>query len=611
MLKSKKAKIALFSGLGVAAVALVGGALLYSGVMGGSTVGDETMPTSLSYQVVQEGSIASSTLLTGVVSAAEEQYVYYDPSKGDISEILVEPGSQVEAGTALLRYDSTELQSALDSAVRARDKVGRQIDELQRNYQTVTVPADATTGEETQSTSQQSYDSQLADLNDAYADAQAAVDKAYIAVLEATVTSTVSGTVVEVNKSVSKNATGSQTVIHIVNQASLQVKGNLTEYDLANIATDQAVKLTTKVYPDQTWDGKISYISNYPATDQEASAVAGATSGTGAKYPFKVAITSEVGDLKQGFTVNIEVVNTSKNILVPVTAVVYEEDKTFVWTIVDGKAKKVEVTLGNADAINQEVQTGLAVGDHVISYPTLDLEDGKEVEAYEEPAKLTNIIKSYRNGDQELRVLKDIDLEVEEGEFLAIMGPSGSGKSTLMNIIGLLDRSSSGNYWLEGEEVSQLSEKKLASVRNDQIGFVFQQFFLLSKLNALQNVELPLIYAGVPSAKRKKLAKQYLEKVELAERMTHLPSELSGGQKQRVAIARALVNTPAIILADEPTGALDTKTGQQIMELLIELNNEGKTIIMVTHEPEIAAYAKRTIVLRDGVITEDRRREEI
>ncbi|HEM6191128.1 TPA: ABC transporter ATP-binding protein [Streptococcus suis] len=225
--------------------------------------------------------------------------------------------------------------------------------------------------------------------------------------------------------------------------------------------------------------------------------------------------------------------------------------------------------------------------------------------------RLTNINKSYKNGDQELRVLKDIDLEVEEGEFLAIMGPSGSGKSTLMNIIGLLDRSTTGNYWLEGQEVSQLSEKKLASVRNDQIGFVFQQFFLLSKLNALQNVELPLIYAGVPANQRKKLAKRYLEKVELAERMTHLPSELSGGQKQRVAIARALVNTPAIILADEPTGALDTKTGEQIMQLLTELNNEGKTIIMVTHEPEIAAYAKRKIVLRDGVITEDSRREEV
>ncbi|HEL1586884.1 TPA: ABC transporter ATP-binding protein [Streptococcus suis] len=222
--------------------------------------------------------------------------------------------------------------------------------------------------------------------------------------------------------------------------------------------------------------------------------------------------------------------------------------------------------------------------------------------------KLHAINKSYQNGDQELRVLKDIDLEVEEGEFLAIMGPSGSGKSTLMNIIGLLDRSTTGNYWLEDQEVSQLSEKKLAQVRNDQIGFVFQQFFLLAKLNALQNVELPLIYAGLPAAKRKEQAKQLLEKVELSERMTHLPSELSGGQKQRVAIARALVNSPAIILADEPTGALDTKTGQQIMDLLTNLNREGKTIIMVTHEPEIAAYASRTIVLRDGVITEDKRK---
>lgn len=225
--------------------------------------------------------------------------------------------------------------------------------------------------------------------------------------------------------------------------------------------------------------------------------------------------------------------------------------------------------------------------------------------------KLSDINKTYANGDQELHVLKNVSLEVEEGEFVAIMGPSGSGKSTLMNIIGLLDRPSSGEYVLEDTEVSQLSQKKLAYVRNDQIGFVFQQFFLLSKLNALQNVELPLIYAGVPAGKRKELAQQYLEKVELGERMHHLPSELSGGQKQRVAIARALVNTPSIVLADEPTGALDTKTGDQIMELLTELNREGKTIIMVTHEPEIAEYASRRIVLRDGVITEDVRKEVV
>ena len=218
---------------------------------------------------------------------------------------------------------------------------------------------------------------------------------------------------------------------------------------------------------------------------------------------------------------------------------------------------------------------------------------------------LNGINKSYRNGDQELQVLKNINLQVEEGEFLAIMGPSGSGKSTLMNIIGMLDRPSSGTYHLDGKEVARLGEKKSAKVRNQEIGFVFQQFFLLSKLNALQNVELPLIYAGVSQSKRKALAEQYLEKVELGTRMHHLPSELSGGQKQRVAIARALVNRPSIILADEPTGALDTKTGEQIMELLTELNKEGKTIIMVTHEPEIAAYAKRQIVIRDGVIYSD------
>ena len=223
---------------------------------------------------------------------------------------------------------------------------------------------------------------------------------------------------------------------------------------------------------------------------------------------------------------------------------------------------------------------------------------------------LRNINKTYRNGDQELKVLKNINLTVEEGEFVAIMGPSGSGKSTLMNIIGMLDRPSTGEYFLGNEDVANLGDKKLAKVRNNQIGFVFQQFFLLSKLNALQNVELPLIYAGVSQGSRKNLAKQYLEKVDLDTRMTHLPSELSGGQKQRVAIARALVNNPSIILADEPTGALDTKTGEQIMELLTELNAEGKTIIMVTHEPEIAAYAKRQIVIRDGVISSDSAEKE-
>ncbi|MGT2929833.1 ABC transporter ATP-binding protein [Streptococcus dentasini] len=219
--------------------------------------------------------------------------------------------------------------------------------------------------------------------------------------------------------------------------------------------------------------------------------------------------------------------------------------------------------------------------------------------------ELQGITKSYRNGEQELQVLKGIDLTVAKGEFLAVMGPSGSGKSTLMNIIGLLDRPTSGYYTLSGEAVEELSPTEQAHVRNEELGFVFQQFFLLSKLNAQDNVELPLIYAGMSGSKRRQLSQQFLEKVELADRRKHLPSELSGGQKQRVAIARALVNNPSIILADEPTGALDTKTSNQIMELLTQLNREGKTIIMVTHEPEIADYARRKIVIRDGEITLD------
>lgn len=221
--------------------------------------------------------------------------------------------------------------------------------------------------------------------------------------------------------------------------------------------------------------------------------------------------------------------------------------------------------------------------------------------------KLSNITKSYGAGSLVVPVLRGVDLEIGNGEFVAIMGPSGSGKSTLMNIIGFLDKQSDGVYSLNGEDVKESNEKQLARLRNEHIGFVFQQFFLLPRLNAQKNVETPLIYSGVSKKERIERARALLQKVGLEDRMSHLPSELSGGQKQRVAIARALVNNPSVILADEPTGALDSKTGAQIMELLTGLNREGKTVIIVTHEEEIAAYTDRIIVLRDGMIVEDRK----
>ncbi|RWR13555.1 ABC transporter ATP-binding protein [Siminovitchia fortis] len=221
--------------------------------------------------------------------------------------------------------------------------------------------------------------------------------------------------------------------------------------------------------------------------------------------------------------------------------------------------------------------------------------------------KLSEITKVYGNGSLQVPVLHGIDLAVEDGEFIAIMGPSGSGKSTLMNIIGFLDYPTTGTFELNGENISSAKEKQLAKLRNEHIGFVFQQFFLLPRLNAQKNVEAPLIYAGVPKRERMERAKQMLEKVGLGDRVKHLPNQLSGGQKQRVAIARALVNNPTLILADEPTGALDSKTSAQIMDLLVQLNKEGKTVIIVTHEEEIAAYTDRIITLKDGKIIDDRR----
>ncbi len=215
---------------------------------------------------------------------------------------------------------------------------------------------------------------------------------------------------------------------------------------------------------------------------------------------------------------------------------------------------------------------------------------------------LENIIKTYQMGEMSVPILKGIDLSIAQGEYVAIMGVSGSGKSTLMNIIGCLDRPTSGHYYLENRDLTTLDKDELAYIRNQRIGFVFQQFNLLPRATALENVMLPMVYAGIPKADRRTRATEALQQVGLGDRLNNRPNQLSGGQQQRVAIARSLVNHPALLLADEPTGALDTQTSQEVMHLFHDLNEQGITVVLITHEPDVAAQAKRTIQVQDGLV---------
>lgn len=378
----KLKKWQLFSLIGVTTVVILGaiGTIL---LFNGNNVADKEK--TIQVQKVREGSVASSVLLSGNIAATNEQYVYYDSTKGDLDSVLVNVGDKVTAGQALVQYKSVEAQAAYDTAVRALNKIDRQIYDLKTYGTTIETTGDAATDDKTTASAQRSVDSQLKDLQDNRADAEANVNKAQAQLNATTVTSANDGTVVEVNRDVSKSTTGAnQTLVHIVNNGNLQVKGELSEYNLANLSVGQEVTMTSKVYPDKKWTGKISYISNYPKDNQNTAAAGAGNASSGAKYPYTVDITSEIGDLKQGFSINIEVKNKTRGILVPVSSIVSESNKSYIWTIEKGTAKKVQVTLGNADAKHQEISFGLTKDSKVITNPTDSLKDGQEVKLYEE-----------------------------------------------------------------------------------------------------------------------------------------------------------------------------------------------------------------------------------
>ena len=372
----KLKKWQLFSIIG-ATIAVVAGAILFMFLNGGNP-SEAPIDTTPLVQKAKEGSVASSVLLTGNVTASNEQYIYYDSTKGDLENVLVNVGDQVTAGQALVTYKSAEAQAAYDAAARAVSKADRQLHDLQTNGVTVNTTGDEEADGASEAQAQRSVESQAADLRDARADAVDNMNKAQATLNALTVTSTADGTVVEVNRDVSKSTTGAtQTLVHIVSNGNLQIKGELSEYNLANLSVGQEVTITSKVYPDKKWTGKISYISNYPKDGQQAAAQP-------SKYPFTIDITSEIGELKQGFSVNIEVKNNTQGLIVPVSSVVMDGDKNYVWVLEKGVAKKTEVTLGNADAENQEISSGLTKDSKVIINPTDSLKDGQEVKSYEE-----------------------------------------------------------------------------------------------------------------------------------------------------------------------------------------------------------------------------------
>ena len=563
-----------------------------------STEVKETVRTA----TVEYGHLSDSISATGSLSAVDNVDIS-SKITGRIVEVCVEENDHVNAGQVLVRLDDTSL-AATQTQMQA--KMENALATYNRYSALLAKGA----------ISKSDYDLAEAD----YTVAKANYDQATSNVNDTVITTPISGYVIgkptPVGQTISSGISEPQVIMSIANLDNMQIETMVDESDIGQVKVGQKVNFTVDSYPDRTFEGIVRLVSRKAVTENNVI-----------YYTVYVDVANSEGKLLPTMTARANIiVNEADGVLmVPANCLRTEGSRRYV-QVYNEATKEIR---------NVDVEVGLS-GDDKIAVSSLNLK--KAIKFWSRPLKqrkltviawvglrctdkmkgaahmtavirLEDIMKTYVMGDAVVHALDHVSVEIGVGEFTSIMGPSGSGKSTMMNILGCLDRPTSGQYYLDGKEVAGYSDDELARTRNAKIGFVFQNFNLLPKLSAQLNVALPLVYAGIGEEERLERAKTALEAVGLGDRIDHNPTEMSGGQRQRVAIARALINDPAIIMADEPTGNLDSRNGKEVMDLLTELNSEGTTIVMVTHSQKDASVAQRTINLFDGQIVSDVRNE--
>ena len=567
---------------------------------------------------VTKGEISESVTATGTIEPVTEVEVGTQVS-GIIDKIYADYNSVVTKGQLIAEMDRVTLQSEVASQRAAYNGAKAEYEYQRKNYE-------RNRGlHEKQLISDTDYEQSVYNYEKAksnYESSQASLAKAERNLSYATITSPIDGVVI--NRAVEEGqtvASGFETPTLFTIAADLtqmQVVADVDEADIGGVEDGQRVTFTVDAYPNDTFEGVVTQIRL--GEDSSSSSGSSTTSSTVVTYEVVISAPNPDLKLKPRLTANVTIYTLDRKgvLSVPARALRFTPEKPLIgdndivkdcegehklWTREGNTFTAHPVVVGISNGVNTEIVSGIGEGAVVVTEATIGRMPGEGVTAH---TQLQNIKRNFRVGDETVHALRGVSFSIGEGEFVTIMGTSGSGKSTLLNILGCLDTPTVGEYLLDGISVRTMSKSQRAVLRNRKIGFVFQNYNLLAKTTAVENVELPLMYnSSVSAAERRKRAVEALKAVGLGDRLEHKSNQMSGGQMQRVAIARALVNNPAVILADEATGNLDTRTSFEILVLFQKLHAEGRTIIFVTHNPEIAQYSSRNIVLRDGRVRDD------